>query len=82
MNIKINRRGANAKDEIAWSFLFSGLQLPLAGLIDIIILWIAIAFTILSSHKISVIAGILLIPYILWVSYARVLNFLLWHLNS
>lgn len=67
---------------ILWSVLFFGLRSPLAGLIDISILWIAILVTILSFMKISKTAGLLLIPYILWVSLAAALNFSIWRLNA
>jgi translocator protein len=66
---------------ILWSLLFFGLKLPMAGFFEIIFLWIAILLTILSFLKISIPAGILLIPYIFWVSLASVLNFALWKLN-
>ena len=65
-----------------WSVMFFGLRSPLAGLIDIAILWIAILLTILNFFKISTAAGLLLIPYILWVSFAAVLNFSIWRLNT
>jgi len=64
-----------------WSVMFFGLRSPLAGFIEIIILWIAILLTVLWFLKISTTAGILLIPYILWVSFAAVLNFSIWRLN-
>lgn len=67
---------------VLWSVLFFGLRSPLAGLIDISILWIAILVTILSFMKISKTAGLLLIPYILWVSLAAALNFSIWRLNA
>lgn len=67
---------------ICWSIVFFGLKSPFFALIEIIILWIAILITILKSFKVSKAAGILLIPYILWVSFAAVLNFFLWNLNS
>lgn len=67
---------------ILWSVAFFGLKSPLLGLIEIIILWIAILATILSFMKISRTAGYLLIPYILWVSFAAILNFSIWRLNS
>ncbi len=57
-----------------WSFAFFGLQSPLYGVIVILALWLAILFTILKFFPISKAAGILLIPYILWVSFAAVLN--------
>lgn len=64
-----------------WSVIFFGFRAPLAGLIEIAVLWIAILLTILNFFKISKTAGILLIPYILWVSLAAVLNFSIWRLN-
>jgi len=67
---------------VLWSVVFFGLRSPLLGLIEIIILWIAILATILSFMKISRTAGYLLIPYILWVSFAAILNFSIWRLNS
>jgi benzodiazapine receptor len=57
-----------------WSVAFFGLESPLYGVIVIIALWVAILFTLLRFFKISKAAGILLIPYILWVSFAAVLN--------
>ncbi len=67
---------------ILWSALFFGLGSPLAGLIDITLLWILIALTIFYSFQISKAAGLLLLPYIMWVSFAAVLNFFIWRLNS
>ena len=66
---------------ILWSITFFGMKLPLVGLIDIVILWVFILLTIKSFLKISKIAGLLLVPYLLWVSFATVLNFFLWRLN-
>jgi len=59
---------------VAWSFLFFGLQSPLAGLAGIVLLWIAILATILRFRVISRPAAFLLIPYILWVTIATGLN--------
>lgn len=64
-----------------WSVAFFGLRSPIAGLIVIVILWVAILLTILSSIKVSITAGILLIPYILWVSFASILNVSIYILN-
>ena len=66
---------------ILWSAAFFGLKSPLLGLMDIILLWIAILFTIQNFSKVSKFAGVLLIPYLLWVSFATLLNFSLWILN-
>ena len=64
-----------------WSILFFGLQSPLYAFIEIIILWLAILLTIISFYKISRTAAYLLLPYILWVSFASVLNFSILLLN-
>ena len=57
-----------------WSVAFFGLELPLYRVIVIVALWIAILITILRFLNISTAAGILLLPYILWVTSAAVLN--------
>jgi benzodiazapine receptor len=66
---------------ILWSVLFFGLRSPLAGFIDIVVLWVAIVLTIFYFFKISKVAAILLLPYIVWVSFASALNFFIWRLN-
>ncbi len=66
---------------ISWSLVFFGLKLQLAGFFVIIALWVLILLTIIHFSNISITAGILLIPYFLWVSFASVLNFMLWRLN-
>jgi tryptophan-rich sensory protein len=67
---------------IIWSVLFFGLRNPLLGLIEIVILWVFILLTIISFWKIDKRASYLLIPYILWVSFAMLLNFYIWRLNT
>ncbi len=66
---------------ILWSLAFFGLRLPLLGLVDIILLWMAILLTIQHFSKVSKFAGALLLPYLIWVSFATLLNFSLWILN-
>lgn len=66
---------------LLWSFLFFGLKNPLAGLVEIFFLWTAILLTIILFFKISKTASILLIPYLLWVTFASVLNYFLYKLN-
>jgi tryptophan-rich sensory protein len=66
---------------VLWSVVFFGLGSPLLGLIDIVLLWIAILLTIQHGLKVSRTAGLLLLPYIIWVSFAVALNFSLWLLN-
>jgi tryptophan-rich sensory protein len=65
-----------------WSIIFFGLQSPGAAFVEIIFLWIAILVTIIAFAKISRLAAWLLVPYILWVSFAGYLNFSIWQLNS
>jgi benzodiazapine receptor len=64
-----------------WSVAFFGLKSPVAGVVVIVVLWIAILFTILKFFRLSAAAGSLLLPYILWVSFAAALNISLWILN-
>lgn len=59
---------------LIWSALFFGLQNPLLGLIDIILLETAIIFNIKIFYKVSKTASYLLIPYLIWVSFALILN--------
>ena len=64
-----------------WSVAFFGLESPLYGLIVIAALWVAILFTVLKFYRISLAASVLLLPYLLWVSFAAVLNSSIWLLN-
>lgn len=65
-----------------WSFFFFGLQSPFLGLAEIIILWAFIAGTIFFFHRISRPASWLLIPYIIWVTFATFLTYTIWTLNT
>lgn len=67
---------------VLWSFLFFAQQSPPAAFIEIMILWAAILATIVLFWRVSVVTGALLIPYLLWVSFAGVLNFFIWRLNA
>ncbi len=64
-----------------WSVVFFGMQSVSGGLIIIVLLWLMILFTIIKFIKISRVAGILLIPYLLWVSFATFLNYSIFQLN-
>ena len=66
---------------IAWSLLFFGLKSPFLAFLEIIILWIVILINIVQFYSISKTAGLLLLPYILWVSFAAILNFFIFTLN-
>ncbi len=64
-----------------WSILFFGLRSPLYGLLCIIPLWLSIAYCIKLFHPIDKRAAYLFIPYLLWVSFATILNAAIWMLN-
>ena len=65
-----------------WLYLFFGLRWPRGALIDIGLLWAAIAATALAFTKFSQPAAWLLLPYLAWVSMAAVLNFEIWRRNA
>lgn len=64
-----------------WSLLFFGLHSPFLALFDIALLWIVIIATIFKFYKISKPASYLLVPYLLWVTFASYLNYSIWILN-
>lgn len=64
-----------------WSIIFFGLQSPGGALVEIVFLWLAIAATIIAFARISKPAAWLLVPYILWVSFAIYLNSSIWILH-
>lgn len=66
---------------ILWSFVFFGLHLPGLAFFEILALWFAIIWTIVNFYRISKLAAYLLLPYILWVSFAAYLNYVIWILN-
>lgn len=73
--------GAQLALNVLWSLIFFGLRSPLYGLACIAVLWLAIAATIVKFYPLSRPAGLLLVPYLLWVSFASILNFYIWVLN-
>lgn len=64
-----------------WSVVFFGMQSIFGGFIIILILWIAILANIIAFYMISKPAGLILIPYIIWVSIASYLNYSVYLLN-
>ena len=64
-----------------WSLLFFGWHRPGVALIEILLLWVAILATIVAFRRHDRIAAALLVPYLLWVSYAVTLNAGIWYLN-
>lgn len=66
----------------AWSWIFFGLHEPGWAFAEIRLLWLAIAATIVAFWRIRTSAALLLLPYLLWVSFASWLNYMLWRLNG
>lgn len=64
-----------------WSIIFFGAHNLGLALVEIIFLWLAILWTIIAFSKISKTAGYLLVPYLVWVSFAAILNFFVFRLN-
>ena len=63
-----------------WSLLFFGIHNPGVAFTEILSLWFAISALILASFQVSKLSAYLLIPYLLWVSFASYLNFAIWQL--
>lgn len=66
---------------VAWSGLFFSLRSPGLAFAEILLLWCAILATLVAFWRVRAAAGALLVPYLLWVSYAATLNFAIWRLN-
>lgn len=64
-----------------WSVVFFGAHSVFGGLIIIVLLWLAVLYCIISFRKISRVASILLIPYLLWITFATLLNYYILILN-
>jgi benzodiazapine receptor len=64
-----------------WSWLFFGWHRPGLAFMELVLLWFAILATTLAFWRIRPLAGWLFVPYLLWVSFAGLLNVTLWRLN-
>lgn len=67
---------------LAWTGIFFTLKLPGPALFEIALLWVMILATIVAFGRVRPWAGALLVPYLVWVSFASALNFMLWRLNG
>jgi len=65
-----------------WSWVFFGLHQIGVALADLIVLWIFIVTTTVMFWKVRPVAGILLFPYVAWVTFAGILNYAIWILNA
>lgn len=66
---------------VLWSYMFFGLRSPFLGLVEIAVLILAVAYLVWKSHKVSPMASWLLAPYLIWLFFAAILNFLIWQMN-
>ena len=66
---------------VLWSLLFFNLQAYGAAFVWILVLWLLILGMILAFAQVDLPAALLQLPYLLWVSFAAVLNFMVWQLN-
>ncbi len=66
---------------VAWSWLFFGMESPALAFAEILLLWIAITATMVAFWLRSKAAGLLFVPYLAWVTFAAALNFVIWRLN-
>jgi len=66
---------------LGWTFVFFGLRSPGIALVEIGVLWMAILVTSVSFLRTSRLAGTLMVPYLIWVSFAAALNAKIWWLN-
>jgi tryptophan-rich sensory protein len=66
---------------VLWTIIFFGMHSPAAAFFELLMLWFAIVFTIVNFYRVSKTAALLLLPYILWVSFAAILNYFLWQMN-
>jgi len=64
-----------------WSWLFFGWHQGGLAFADILLLWVLIVAILIAFWRISRLAAALLFPYLLWVSFATVLNYSVWQLN-
>jgi len=69
--------GINLFLNFAWSIIFFGLQNPKGAFIELIVLWISIVAMIYTTYRINKTSSYLLIPYLLWVSFAGILNWMI-----
>ena len=64
-----------------WSIIFFNYQAYLFAFVWLVILWILVLITTIQFYKINKFAGILMIPYLLWITFAGYLNFMIYLLN-
>jgi tryptophan-rich sensory protein len=74
--------GAQLLLNTAWSLIFFGLRAPGLAVVEIALLWVAIAATVKAFRSRSRPAGLLMLPYLAWVTFAVALNVEIWRRNA
>lgn len=64
-----------------WSLIFFNMQNFLFSLIWLVLLWVAIIVMIIRFYRVEPLSALLQIPYLLWVTFAGYLNFMIYQLN-
>jgi translocator protein len=64
-----------------WTWLFFAWQLGAAAFVEIVVLWLLILATVVAFWRVSALAGVLLVPYLLWVGFAAALTYAVWRAN-
>jgi len=67
---------------VTWSALFFALKTPGAAFVEIVALWCLIFATLIAFWRTTAVAGILMAPYLAWVTFAAALNFAVWRINA
>lgn len=65
----------------AWSWLFFGIRRPDLAFVELIVLWVLILMMVVAFLRVRPMAGLLVLPYLAWVSFAGVLNATIWLRN-
>ena len=73
--------GSQLALNLLWSVCFFLLRSPGLALLEICVLWVAVALTLLMFWRVSTAAGLLFVPYLAWVSFAGFLNATVWKMN-
>ncbi len=72
----------NGLFNLAWSFCFFAAESTVLGIIDIIFVWITVLLLVIKTWPVSKPASMMLLPYLLWVTFASILNFSIMWMNS
>jgi len=73
--------GLNIALNALWPLLFFGMRSPGLGYVEIVVLWVSLAVLVIDTWKFDRVASVLLIPYLLWITIASILNFFVWFIN-